>query len=228
MKVFNGVLIVMILSVGPVAPARAQMAVVDVRAIVQLVQQIRTMQQQLSTAQEELRAVTGARGMERLLAGEARNYLPRDAAELRAAVAGGGGGFPALAARLAQLQAEAGVLGAQDLAGRSAETRSFVESGRAAAALRVGVSEAALATTSARFQSLEGLIGAIGGAADQKAALDLAARIGAENAMLANERTKLEVLAMLAEGEALADAQRRRERAVADVGSLRRLPPLGL
>ena len=55
--------------------AAAQMAVVDVRAIGQLIQQIRTMQQQLETARGQLReaqatfqAMTGRRGMDRFTA----------------------------------------------------------------------------------------------------------------------------------------------------------------
>ena len=46
--------------------------------------------------------------------------------------------------------------------------------------------------------------------------------------MLANEQTKLQVLANAAQAEASAQRQRLLERAIGDVGSLRQLPPLGL
>ena len=74
-----------------IAPAaRAQWAVIDVPAIVQLVQEVQTMQQQLATArqqlqsaQQSLQAMTGDRGMSRLLAGvclhrqHRRRFRPR-------------------------------------------------------------------------------------------------------------------------------------------------------
>jgi type IV secretion system protein VirB5 len=69
--------------------AQAQWAVVDVGAITQLVQQVRTMQEQLTTARDQLtqardayRSMTGGRGMERLLAGMPRNYLPGQWSEI--------------------------------------------------------------------------------------------------------------------------------------------------
>jgi type IV secretion system protein VirB5 len=86
----------------------------------------------------------------------------------------------------------------------------------------------ALVATSERFRSLQELIDAIGRADDQKAILDLQARIGAEATMLANEQTKLQVLANAAQADASAERQRLLERAIGDVGSLRQLAPLGL
>ncbi|MGB6309940.1 MAG: type IV secretion system protein, partial [Steroidobacteraceae bacterium] len=67
-----------------IAPAaRAQWAVIDVGAIAQLIQEVQTMAQQLATAraqlqsaQQTLQAMSGDRGMEKLLAGTQRNYLP--------------------------------------------------------------------------------------------------------------------------------------------------------
>ena len=54
-------------------------------------------------------------------------------------------------------------------------------------------------TRSDRFTSLQQLISAIGGATDQKASLDLNARIAAEQGMLQNEQTKLQVLYQVAQ-----------------------------
>ena len=61
--------------------AHAQFAVVDVGAIMQLIQQIEVMREQLTTAeeqlsqaQEEYAAMTGGRRMEQLLRGVERNY----------------------------------------------------------------------------------------------------------------------------------------------------------
>ena len=54
------------------------------------------------------------------------------------------------------------------------------------------------------------------------------ARIQAEQGMLQNENTKLQVLYAAADAEERAWKQRVSEQAIADIGSMRRLPPLGL
>jgi len=58
--------------------------------------------------------------------------------------------------------------------------------------------------------------------------MELQARIAAEQAMLANEQSKLAALFETAEAERLARAQQRREQALRDLGSLRALPRMGL
>ena len=74
------------MALTPVSSARgAGIPVIDVAAIAQLtqqvqywLQQIQLMQNQLNQVQQAYRAVTGPRGMQNLLAGTARNYLPPD------------------------------------------------------------------------------------------------------------------------------------------------------
>ena len=72
-----------LISMGLCPASRAQWAVVDVGAIAQLVQEVATLQQQLQTAeltltnaQQQYQAMTGNRGMQNLLSGTNRNYLP--------------------------------------------------------------------------------------------------------------------------------------------------------
>ena len=125
-----------------VAPAAGAMAVVDVRAIAQLRQQLSSMAQQLSTARSHLsqaqqayQSMTGGRGMEQLLSGTVRNYLPPDWAELDAAVRQGVGSYQALAADVqAAIQGNA-VLSAQRLALLSPAEREQVEAARRSAAM---------------------------------------------------------------------------------------------
>ena len=99
---------------------------------------------------------------------------------------------------------------------------------RQSAATLTTVSSQALSTTSARFASIQQLIGAIPSASDQKGILDLQARIQAEQGMLQNESTKLNTMYQLSQAQELTRQQRLREQAIADVGSLRDLPPLKL
>src|SRR5688500_1707491 len=79
----RGLLMCIVLGVSITPAANTQFAVVDVGAIGQLVQQVNTMRQQLETSRDQLQearqtldSMRGGRGMERLLAGTARNYLP--------------------------------------------------------------------------------------------------------------------------------------------------------
>ena len=80
------------------------------------------------------------------------------------------------------------------------------------------MSQEALANSSGRFAPIQQLIDAIAGASDQKAILDLQARIGAEQGMLQNEQTKLQVLYPGGTGAAVGDRQREREQAIAGQG----------
>jgi len=64
--------------------AHAQFAVIDVAAVTQLLTEVQNLEQALNVAREhlaeaqaQLRSMTGDRGMEQLLAGTNRNYLPQ-------------------------------------------------------------------------------------------------------------------------------------------------------
>jgi type IV secretion system protein VirB5 len=217
-----------------VAPmAHAQFAVVDVGAIAQLIEQLNTMRQQLETtrdqlqeARETLDSMRGGRGMERLLAGAARNYLPSDWQQLAAVLEQSGTAYGALATELQSLINTNAVLTSQQIATLSPAERAQLEAARRSAALLQALTRQALSETSRRFGSIQQLIDAIPGAGDQKAILDLQARIQAEQGMLQNESTKLGVLYQAAQAEEWARQQRVREQAIASIGSLRDLPPL--
>jgi len=215
--------------------AYAQWAVIDVGAIAQLVQQVATMADQLSTAQNHLRqaqqefqSMTGDRGMENLLSGTVRNYLPSNWTELSAAVDQVSGAYHALSSGVQNLMEENAVLTPQQVSQLSSSQRTQLESARKTAAMLQVTAREALSATSDRFASIQRLIDSIPSAGDQKGILDLQARISAEQGMLANEQTKLQVLYQAAQAEELARKQQVRERGVSDVGSLRQLPAIGL
>jgi type IV secretion system protein VirB5 len=220
---------------GLTNPARAQFAVIDVGAITQLIEEVTTLRQQLSTAQAELnqerstyQAMTGDRGMERLLAGTNRNYLPTDWADLEQVLKGGSSAYGSMASSVQSLVGANAVLSAQQIAALSPTERANVEADREHAALVQALSRDELATASARFSALQQLINAIPAASDEKGILDLQARIGIEQAMLENETIKLNVLNATAQAEEEAEDQQIREQAIAEIGSLRNLPPMGL
>jgi type IV secretion system protein VirB5 len=216
--------VVIILTATTPAPVRAQWAVIDAPAIVQLVQQVKTLEQavqtardQLSQARESLKTMTGDRGMQLLLRGTSRNYLPSNWAQL-SGVMQGGGSFPGLSANTRSAVDRMAVLTPQQLSTLSTDDRDQVIAARRTNAVRLALAQEALANTSARFASIQSLIGTIPAAGDQKAILDLQARISAELGMLQNEQTKLQVLHQATEAQAALDRQRDLEQAIAGQG----------
>jgi type IV secretion system protein VirB5 len=208
------------LGVAAAPAAHAQWAVVDAPAIVQLIQQVQTMAAQLETARNQLtaarqslQAMTGGRGMEALLSGTLRNYLPSDWAQFNAVLAGGGT-YSGLNQQVQSALTATAVLSPQQLAALPLSAQQMIQARRQWNALRQAVSHAALANASARFDSLQSLISTIGSASDQKAALDLQARISAELGMLQNEQTKLQLFAQSAGAQDLSLEQQVRERVV--------------
>jgi type IV secretion system protein VirB5 len=201
--------------------ARAQFAVIDVGAIAQLIAQAQILEDQLTTARDHLAqaqaefvSITGGRGMERLLGGTQRNYLPANWADLQGAMGSGGGLYGALSGGVAATVAANAILSPQALSLLPADVREQIQTARRLAALQQNLTRQALANSSNRFGSLQQLIEAIAGAADQKAVLDLQARVSAENSMLQNEHSKLLTLFQLVQAEEHANRQQVLERAV--------------
>lgn len=234
MKASN-LLVATVASVLCASAVQAAMPVVDVRAIAQMVQQLRVLQNQLSTArnqltqaQEQFQSLTGPRGMEQLLSGVTRNYLPADWATLEQTLRGAQADYAVLAAEMQSAVRDLSVLTPAQTARLSPQQVEQLEASRRAVALLQVTSREALQASSQRFSTLQDLIEAIPMATDAKAVLDLQARIAAEQAMLQNEQTKLMVLNQAAKAEQQAQEQRARELAISNFGSLRGLPALGL
>jgi len=222
-----------LMGLSPVS--QAQFAVIDVGAITQLIQQVTTLEQQLKTAQstllnaqQQFQAMVGNRGMQNLIFGVNRNYLPPNWTQLIGAVGQTGGAYQALSAGIQSLMMANAVLTPQQIASLSPAEQTNLQTARQSAALLQSTSRQALDTTSTRFASLQQLISAIPSAADQKGALDLQSRIQAEQAMLQNENTKMAVLYQTLQAQEWARKQSTREQVVAGVGSLRALPALNL
>jgi type IV secretion system protein VirB5 len=196
-------------------PALAQFAVIDVASVTQLVVQAQTLARQLEQAQAQVaqaqtlyRSLTGTRGMQQLLADLQPNYLPQNWSQLQASVQGLGT-FSALNADVRAALSANAVLTATQLGALSPAAQAQIQAQRGNVALLQGLTQEALSNSSSRFASLTQLIQAIGTAQDQKAILDLQARIGAEQGMLQNEQTKLQTLyqAVAAQTDALRQQQ---------------------
>lgn len=214
----------LVLFVAAASSARAQWAVIDVGAIAQLIQEVETLRQQLITAQAQLNqaqaalaTTTGNRGMQLLLSGTNRNYLPTSTAQLTAA-SQGTGAYPGLAAAVqASMSSNASITPSQ-LAVLPPPAQQQIIADRQTIALRQAVAAQALSNSSTRFAAIQSLIAAIPSATDQKGILDLQARINAELGMLQNEQTKLHVLAQATGAMSAANAQRLREQVIVGQG----------
>jgi type IV secretion system protein VirB5 len=231
----GAILAAALISMGLCPPSRAQWAVVDVGAIAQLIKEVATLQQQLQTAeqtlanaQQQYQSITGNRGMQNLLSGTNRNYLPTTWTQLAAATAQTGGAYSALSLSTQSLMTANAALTPQQVAAFSPAEQAQLQAARQSAALLQSTSRQALDNTSTRFTALQQLINAIPSATDQKGALDLQARIQVELAMLQNENTKMSVLYQTLQAQEWARKQSAREQVVAGVGSLRTLPVLNL
>ena len=219
-------------------PAQAQMAVIDVAAIKQLLTQVTYWKEQIAAMKNELKqlqrthdTLNGPRGMEALLPldDRARNYLPRDWAEVAGVLAGESERYAALGRAVSRLSDAHAILTPEQLAGMTAAERDAVIASRRSSAGLAVLTQEAYATAGARFASLEELVRAIGEARDAKAVLDLQGRIAAEQTMLENEQAKLAALHRAAEADRWVREQQLRELAIAGHGEfatrLRPVPP---
>src|SRR5580704_3589798 len=209
---------------GP-RPAQAQFAVIDVGAIAQLIQEVSTLEQDLAVAKNELTqaqtqyaSMTGSRGMQNLLGGINRNYLPQNWTQLSQIMSGSSGGYPGVASSYSSLVTSNAVMGPAQVAALSPSEQAELQAQRSSVALLQTTTRTALQNASDRFASLQQLISAIGQATDQKGALDLETRIAAEEAMLQDEQTKLQILFQVAQSQEWAQVQQ----------SLEQLPAMGL
>ena len=209
----------------PAQPAAAQFAVIDMASVTQLIHEAQTLGQQLQAARAQLtqaqslyQSMTGSRGMQQWLGSPSPNYLPTDWAQLMAAMQGSSALYAGLAAQIAQSAGAAAVLTGPQLAELSPHAQAAVGASRQSVALLQGLSQQALANSSAQFATIAQLLGAISTTGDQKSILELQATIAAEQGLLQNQQTKLQVLYQAALSEQWAAEQQRREQAIAAQG----------
>jgi type IV secretion system protein VirB5 len=220
-------LVCLLTSIAAAPAARAQWAVIDVPAIAQLIQEVQTMQQQLATArsqlqstQQALQAMTGSRGMQTLVSGITRNYLPANWTQITNLLQGQPvSGYSAFPAAVRSTMSANAILSPQRLTMLSASDQQQIQAARQSSAMQQVLSQQALANASNRFASIQSLISAIPTATDQKGILDLQARISAELGMLQNEQTKMLVLYQATQAQDSANRQQALERAIQGQGS---------
>lgn len=234
-RLLSGFASVLLATLGMIRPASAQWVVVDPTSLTQLLVQVQQMTQEIALAQRSLdqgqqayTSMTGNRGMQNLLSNTNRNYLPTNWTELSGAMGGAGGNYGALGSDINATVSRNAVLSSSQTSGFSANELDSLTQRRRSVALLESLSRAALSNSSGRFNSLQSLINAIPAASDQKGVLDLHARISAEHTMAQNEQSKLTTLYQAAQVAAQTEQVRSDEKAIADIGRLNKLPPMGL
>lgn len=185
------------------APSSAQLAVVDLKAIVQAKQQVDQMRQQLSQLQRTYsqlqntyQSATGSRGMGEIFNDRTiRNNLPQNWQQVYDSASRGG---------------YSGISGSIDAIARQNQLSGSVNGGMASVRARQSAMGAtnkavgmqAYAGAQARLNQLDQLTGQISRTQDPKAIAELQARIASEQGAIQNEQTKLQLMAMLQQSEA--------------------------
>lgn len=196
--------------------ARAQgIPVIDIANLIQTIQQvmnditkIENQVQQITQLQNQLSSMSGVRNLGTILNSPAlRNYVPAESfAAINAVDASGYAGLNSTGKSLRDARM---VYNCLDLAGAA---RTICQAALAQPYQQKALLQNAMTTASGRIVQIQALMERINATADQKAILELQARIGAENAMLAHEATQIQMLQGLADSEERIARSRDRER----------------
>lgn len=203
-------------------PVAAQVVVHDPAALAQMLKeaktaldQLRQMEAQLTEAQklyESLNQVSNVNELASVLNTPGlRQYLPADAAGFSGGLEGlGEVGQRAIAIR------NANQLYTAPQGGEPTEAEAFyqaaLERSGQRAARDMAIGERTYEVSSVRLSGLEALQRSLDTAPNARAVMDIQARIAAEQAMIQNDATRLQGLAMLQDGEQRMELQRDRER----------------
>ncbi len=189
--------------------------VIDAANLVQTVQQvvnditkINNQVQQISQLQNQLASMNGIRGLGTILDNPLlRNYVPAQAYTLVNAV--DTSGYAGLGSTAKALRDAAMVYNCGDLEGAA---RTACQAALAQPYQQKGLLQDAMNAAASRLSQIGSLMGQVDATSDQKAVLEIQARIGAENALLAHEMTQIQMLQGMADAEERIARSRDRER----------------
>ena len=184
---------------------QASYPVFDASNYAKMVQTVQLMQRQVEQMQATYQAVSGSRGLGALFYNPAlRQYLPEQWTGIYDAVSAGA--YAGISGNLRDIrQAEA-------LAGTVAEQIAQVQARqRNAAVANKAIGLRAYDGAKARLQQIEKLMAQINLTKDSKGVAEFQARIAVEQAAVANEATKLQLMGMLQQTEERLAAQQRQQ-----------------
>lgn len=199
-----------------ISPARAQgIPVIDIANLIQTILQvlndvteIANQVQQIKHLQDQVKSMNGLRNMGTVLNSAAlHNYVPAQAYTVLNAVSGSG--YSALSATAKALRDASMVYNCLDLSGRA---RGSCQAELAQPYQHKGMLQDAMRSAANRLDQIRDLMQQVNATGDQKAVLEVQARIGAENAMLAHEVSQIQMLQAMADSEERIARSRDRER----------------
>lgn len=198
------------------AQARATgIPVVDVANLFQSVQQvinditqIYNQLRQIQHLKTQIDSINGARNLGDVFNNPLlKNYIPAEAFTLLNAVnTSGYGGLNATAKTLRDVSM---VYNCMD---RTGEEQTRCQAALAQPYQQKGLLQDAMATAAGRLTQIQSLMTQINATTDQKSVLEIQARIGAENALLAHETSQVQMLQGMADSEERIARSRERER----------------
>ena len=189
--------------------------VIDIANLIQTITQvlndvtkIANQIEQIEALQSQLASINGMRNLGNVFDSYAlKNYVPANAYNLVNAVdTSGYGGLTATSKTLRDAQMLYNCL---DRAGSS---RTECQATLAQPYQQKGLLQDAMKAASGRLDQIKSLMTQINGTSDQKAVLEIQARIGAENAMLQHEMSQVQMLTGMADSEERIARSRDRER----------------
>jgi type IV secretion system protein VirB5 len=164
--------------------------------------------EQLTQLEDQLKSLNGARNLGKILNDPAlSNYIPADAyARINDITISG---YSALGGTAKALRDGQMVYNCLD---RTGTARTTCQAALAQPYEQKGLLQDAMKTASGRLQQIQSLMDQINATGDQKAIQEIQARIGAENAMLAHEASRVQMLQGMADSEERIARARDRER----------------
>jgi type IV secretion system protein VirB5 len=204
--------------------AHAGIPVIDVANLLQAVMEVINSVTQITNQVSQIRqlyaqyqAITGARNLGAILNNPAlQNYIPRDAVQIVRNIEGSG--YEGLNGAARAMRDAQMVYNCQDMQGAE---RTRCQAKLAHPYQTKAFLEGAMERAAGRTQQINALMDQLGGSADEKAALEIQGRIGAEAALLEHEATQIELT------RGLLDAQRQIEESRAREGQLEQVSRTG-
>jgi type IV secretion system protein VirB5 len=189
--------------------------VIDIANLIQTITQvlndvtkIANQVEQIEALQSQLASINGMRNLGNVFDSSAlKNYVPANAYNLVNAVdTSGYGGLTATSKTLRDAQMLYNCLD------RAGSARTECQASLAQPYQQKGLLQDAMKAASGRLDQIKSLMTQINGTSDQKAVLEIQARIGAENAMLQHEMSQVQMLTGMADSEERIARSRDRER----------------
>jgi type IV secretion system protein VirB5 len=183
-------------------------------------QQFQQMEQQFTQMKQQYDSLSGIRGMASLVNNPAlRNYLPPEYQQML-----NGQNMAGISGSVTAIRDAAKIVGVEgtglDAASDAAKAFTNAQNQNA---LNRAIGEEGYRQASQRFSSIQQLLDKVNAAPDQKDILDLQARIQAEQVMMQNEQTKLNMMTYLAQAQR--DIQQQQAREISMKATKGKLPP---